>query len=156
MNKKIIALLGVALMLGTAFGTMILYMPSFSGEQSNPISTPVTAIATSYSNTAYVNTTASYWHSVDLSNTGSSSFNIGIGQNSSSSSYEIATTSTWGLSSNSESASTTQTFANAPNYIYLTDANSISMPDLYFLLGLHDEGGHSYAKLDIVYKGVPE
>nr|ACD75426.1 AMDV3_2 [uncultured virus] len=156
MNKKIIALLGVALMLGTAFGTMILYMPSFSDGSNNPISSPVTAstISSSYSNTAYLNSTASYWHGVDLSNTGSSSFNIGISQNSSSSAYGFESSNSWGLASNDQSASWTQTFSGAPNYVYLTDANFISIPDIFFELGLYESAGHNFQELGTVYANL--
>ena len=62
-NKKTIALAVAFIMVGIPLVTMATNMPSFSNGSNNPIFPPVTAssIASSYSNTAYVNTSTNYY-----------------------------------------------------------------------------------------------
>ncbi len=135
MNKKTIALIFSLIMIGVPIVTMFADMPSFSNGTSTPISTPITssAIASSYSNTAYVNTTTSYYHNVLQSNSGVSTVTMHAAENSgytttsySDPSQVFSISSTGAETTTSFTVSSSQFWANA-------DTNTVQLQDLAFM-----------------------
>lgn len=137
MNKlKTIALILSFVMIGIPLVTMATNMPSFGNGTNNPISTPVAAssIASSYSNTAYLNTTTSYYkaNSVGQESTQTVTFNAQAG---SSNSVEIDNSTPTGTTTCAE---WTQTFSAS---VY--GSNGIQFEGLEFSTGDTTTGDYS-------------
>ena len=136
MDKKIITVLTALLMFSSVFG-LISAIPVASA--SPPPS--------SVSNTSYLNSSVSYWQNVAISNSGTTNVNIPIQENSSFSQYSFGSGSSWTLSSNDQAAYWTQTFSGAPNYVYLTNQNTLELDSIAFALGNYGSASKSYQEL---------
>lgn len=143
MDKKIITFLIALLMFSSVFG-LISMIPVASA----------TPPASSISNTSYLNTSVSYWHNVAISNSGSTSLKIPVDENSSFSTYSFGSGSEWSLASNNEYATWTQTFSGAPNYVFITNANTIELDSVAFELGLLDVAGRVSQELGTIYANL--
>ena len=144
-KSRLLAIFITLLMFSSVFG-LIQYIPVSSA------SPPPSSI----SNTAYLNSTVSYWQNIGIANSGTTDAAIPVDQNGSFSTYSFGSSAAWSLSSNTEKATYVQTLSGAPNYAYLGDTGteySIEIDSVGFQMGVDSAGipglGTLYANLTV-------
>ena len=129
MNKiKFISIFFAFLMLSGIF-TLIIYIPSgstapYGASPSQPVL--ASTIASSYSSTAFLNTSTNFWHSVSLSNTGDTSVGDTAVENSTTGNvgnpFGIDSTQSWTVGT-----TTVSTSVNIPSFYYW-GSTTMSLP----------------------------
>ena len=109
----------------------------------------------SQSFTGSTSTSISYYTSHSVPNSATTDAYIPIDENSSFSTGSFSNTNTWTLSSNSESASITESMSGQPNYIYLCgNPDSVEFDSIAFELGNYVVGGKSTQQIGTVWANL--
>ena len=137
--KTAIAIFSVLLMFSGVYGIIQDYHPS-SASSTNSSPGFINPEVASQGFTGSTSTAISYYTSVSVSNSGTTDIYIPIDQNSSFCGGSFDNTNTWTLSSNSKSASITESMSGQPNYIYLASRqDTVEFDSIAFKLGIGNE-----------------
>ena len=151
-NTKFVAIIFALLMMGSVYGLIGDYHPS---DSTTATSTPINTALSSLSETGSTSTAIDYYTTQSVANSGSTSVDIPIDENSSFSTGSFASDSSWTLNSAGSVASRTQTFSGEPNYIYLTaSSDTVEFDSLAFELGVNTISGTNAQDLGTVYANL--
>ena len=150
-NKSIfLAVFVASLMFSSVYGLINDYQPPSSSSNTGIHILPA---LNSQGETASTSTSIDYYTTQDVANSGTTTVNIPIEQNSSYSTGEFANSVYFSLNSAETVASYTQSLSGMPNYIYNTNSAvyTVMFDSLSFYLGIADNSGTFESEIGTVY-----